>query len=269
MNTEDGFCLSKSWKPLIRSLRDHRTPPEHCGMIQSPWGHAEPLNSSSQLTPPHFWSANHLTLFCSPHPPYLSATHLANTPFSNRPLHIPPASRINLFPQTGPCTLLPPKYTCSQTGPCTLLPSSWFLPAHLRSQARESSEPMGTGQHPFLLPSGPYIIVIITGSSFCLATCSCWFLAWLIFNPEDGGDTFLWNIGSYIVYTVLYPGRWQFSFHNYCCENLKSYKFTAVHCWTGNSNCIHMYIWRQSTNKWQQCHFIWQYTTLHHLSTLF
>jgi hypothetical protein len=24
MNREDGFCLSKSWKPLIYSLKDHR-----------------------------------------------------------------------------------------------------------------------------------------------------------------------------------------------------------------------------------------------------
>jgi hypothetical protein len=70
---------------------------------------------------------------------------------------------------------------------------------------------MGTGQHPFLLPSVPYIIVILTDSSFCLATCSCWFLAWLIFDPEDGGYMFLQNVSSYMNYTVLYPRRWQFS----------------------------------------------------------
>jgi hypothetical protein len=63
---------------------------------------------------------------------------------------------------------------------------------------------MGTGQHPFLLPSGPYIIVILTDSSFCLATCSHWFLARPIFDTEDGGDTFLRKVGSYMGYMALY-----------------------------------------------------------------
>jgi hypothetical protein len=107
-------------------------------------------------------------------------------------LHILPASRINLFPQTEPCTQLFVAIG-SPTNPC------------------ESSEPMGTGQHPFLLPSAPYITVIPSQSSFCLATCSRLFLARLIFDPEDGGDTFLRNVGSYTDYTALYPRRWQFS----------------------------------------------------------
>jgi hypothetical protein len=29
MNREDGFCPSKSWKPLLCSLRDGRKPPSH------------------------------------------------------------------------------------------------------------------------------------------------------------------------------------------------------------------------------------------------
>jgi hypothetical protein len=29
MNREDSFCLSKSWKPLICSLKDHREPSSH------------------------------------------------------------------------------------------------------------------------------------------------------------------------------------------------------------------------------------------------
>jgi hypothetical protein len=33
------------------------------------------------------------------------------------------------------------------------------------------------------------------------------FLARLIFDPEDGGDTFLRNVGSYTDYTALYPTR--------------------------------------------------------------
>jgi hypothetical protein len=35
----------------------------------------------------------------------------------------------------------------------------------------------------------------------------------LIFDPEDGGDTFLRNVGSYIYYTALYLRRWQISLH--------------------------------------------------------
>jgi hypothetical protein len=39
---------------------------------------------------------------------------------------------------------------------------------------------------------------------------ACWLLALLIFDPEDGGDTSLRNVGSHVDYTVLYPGRWQY-----------------------------------------------------------
>jgi hypothetical protein len=112
---------------------------------------------------------------------------------------------------------------------CNIVPCSLYMKRHFggayhlhlqcrkslarsRSQARESSEPMGTGQRPFLLPSGPYIIINPTDSSFCLTPCSRWFLARLIFDHEDGGDTFLRNVGSYTDYTALYPSRWQFSF---------------------------------------------------------
>jgi hypothetical protein len=93
----------------------------------------------------------------------------------------------------------------------TLLPHPWLLLARPRSQAREIREPMGTGQHFFLLTSGPYIIVIPTVISFCLSPSSRWFLARLIFDPEDGGDTLLRNVGSCTDYTALYPRRWQFS----------------------------------------------------------
>jgi hypothetical protein len=32
-----------------------------------------------------------------------------------------------------------------------------------------------------------------------------WFLARLIFDPEDGSDTFFRNVGSHTDYTALYP----------------------------------------------------------------
>jgi hypothetical protein len=35
------------------------------------------------------------------------------------------------------------------------------------------------------------------------------FLLGLIFDPEDGGDTFLRNVSSHTDYTALYPRRWQ------------------------------------------------------------
>jgi hypothetical protein len=37
------------------------------------------------------------------------------------------------------------------------------------------------------------------------ATCSRWFLVCGFFHPEDGGDTFLWNVGSHKTYTAPYP----------------------------------------------------------------
>jgi hypothetical protein len=44
------------------------------------------------------------------------------------------------------------------------------------------------------------------------------FLAWLIFDSEDGGDTLLRNVGSYTDY-IPEDGK----FHNQGCENLKPY----------------------------------------------
>jgi hypothetical protein len=38
-----------------------------------------------------------------------------------------------------------------------------------------------------------------------------WFLARLIFCPEDGGDTFLRKVCSHMDYTALYPRRFQHS----------------------------------------------------------
>jgi hypothetical protein len=43
------------------------------------------------------------------------------------------------------------------------------------------------------------------------------------FDPEDGGDTFLRNVRSYI------PEDGNIHFHNYRCENLKSYKIMSVY----------------------------------------
>jgi hypothetical protein len=73
------------------------------------------------------------------------------------------------------------------------------------SSGFKTSRINGDWATPFLLRSGPYITLIPIDSSFCLATCSRWFLIRLIFNPENGGDTFLRNVGSYTGYTTLFP----------------------------------------------------------------
>jgi hypothetical protein len=51
-----------------------------------------------------------------------------------------------------------------------------------------------------------------------------WFLARLIFDPEEGGATLFRKVGSY---------TWRYipdddNYHNGCCENLKSYKVLTV-----------------------------------------
>jgi hypothetical protein len=66
-------------------------------------------------------------------------------------------------------------------------------------------EPMGTKSW------GSSVQGPVWETCVCLTTCSRWFLARLIFDPEDGGDTFLRNVGSYTDYTALCPRRWQIS----------------------------------------------------------
>jgi hypothetical protein len=47
-----------------------------------------------------------------------------------------------------------------------------------------------------------------------------WFLAWLIFYPEDGADAFLQNIGSHADFAALYSTSC--IIHNYRCKNITS-----------------------------------------------
>jgi hypothetical protein len=56
-----------------------------------------------------------------------------------------------------------------------------------------------------------------------------WFLVQLIFNPEDGGDLFLQNIGSHMNHVALYPRRWQHSYLlQWECQTLN-----RIHVWFG------------------------------------
>jgi hypothetical protein len=54
-----------------------------------------------------------------------------------------------------------------------------------------------------------------------------WFLARLVFDPEDGGDIFLRNVGSYI-WTIRRYIPEDEKVHNYRCESLKSYLLYLV-----------------------------------------
>jgi hypothetical protein len=55
--------------------------------------------------------------------------------------------------------------------------------------------------HPFLND------VLTYYSDRSAAICSRWFLARGFFYPEDGGDTFLRNVGSHKIYTAPHPRR--------------------------------------------------------------
>jgi hypothetical protein len=54
--------------------------------------------------------------------------------------------------------------------------------------------------------------VLEEGITFiCLVTCYALVSCSADFDPEEGGETFLLNVGAHIDYTVLYPRRWQHS----------------------------------------------------------
>jgi hypothetical protein len=74
-------------------------------------------------------------------------------------------------------------------------------------------------QSPPLVPILSHISPINTIPSYLrsililsTATCSRWFLARGFFHPEDGGDTFLENVGSHKIYTPPHPRRRNSSF---------------------------------------------------------
>jgi hypothetical protein len=93
---------------------------------------------------------------------------------------------------------------------------------------------MGTGQHPFLLPSGPHIIVFQTDSSFCLAICShaSFLLGWFS-NLKMEGIRFSETTAHIRTIRRYIPEDG--NFHNYRCENLKFYKLCDS--LQGNESC--------------------------------
>jgi hypothetical protein len=147
---KSNICLSKSWKPLNRSLKK---PPEHDASSRSLQRPMHPR----QLCPRGYW---------------VNARSVA------LPLSTP---------------------TRSYTG------SACYLLAHFHRPFPSPLYwfPMWPTLPPFLFL---YSWVISTGGSVC-TTCSCWFLASGFLYPEDGGDTFLRNVGSHKIYTAPRPRR--------------------------------------------------------------
>jgi hypothetical protein len=131
MNRENGFCLGKSWKSHICSLKNHRKSPEHYDELRSPWGYVGPhkLNSLSPRPfrpglPPHLSTTDYTCLL---KPAILHSFRLPHTPvFPNRHLHT--------------------------------LPSAYLPLVRPGSHARMSSEPVRTRHHP--LPPLLHILYI-------------------------------------------------------------------------------------------------------------
>jgi hypothetical protein len=53
------------------------------------------------------------------------------------------------------------------------------------------------------------------------ATCLRWFLSRRFFYPEDGGDTFLRNVGLHNIYTAPHPRRQSSGLHNFSILQLR------------------------------------------------
>jgi hypothetical protein len=83
MNRVDGFRLSKSWKPLNRSLRDCRKLPEHYNGLRSLCLHVlnSPSPSLSQSPLVCYLLGSRLSFYIT--------LHYTTPVFSNWPLHTP------------------------------------------------------------------------------------------------------------------------------------------------------------------------------------
>jgi hypothetical protein len=81
------------------------------------------------------------------------------------------------------------------------------------------------------------------------ATCSHWFLARGFFYPEDGGNTFLWNVSSHKIYVALHPRRRHSSmnilFHTWTCIVMSSHSVMLM----SSSNGLPCYQRQYSDNN--------------------
>jgi hypothetical protein len=63
-----------------------------------------------------------------------------------------------------------------------------------------------------IFPSCSYIAGCFRLVAQSAATCSCWFTC-RFFDPEDGGDSFLRNVGSHKIYMAQHPRRQHSSYY--------------------------------------------------------
>jgi hypothetical protein len=92
------------------------------------------------------------------------------------------------------------------------VPTECILPTDLYSGPSNAGQQTNKNRH-ILLPltqNSIYLVTWLMAYSACLPA-ACWFLAQLILDPDDGSDTFLWNVSSHTDYTALYPSRMQHS----------------------------------------------------------
>jgi hypothetical protein len=99
-------------------------------------------------------------------------------------------------------------FRAPRSGACLLL-VRWFSPCVLTVSFCHMNEPVGTE-----FQSSTYLLFTIytglpTGRAFCLPP-ACLLVCWTyFFDPENGGDMFLRNVGwNSTDYTASYPRRW-------------------------------------------------------------
>jgi hypothetical protein len=85
MNREDGFCLAKSWKPLICSLRDRRKPPSRDSRSGFSVGPRKSVHSNIRMDTPHLRSQG---------PPSDRCFYPHIIMQSSRLIYLPPASML-------------------------------------------------------------------------------------------------------------------------------------------------------------------------------
>jgi hypothetical protein len=195
---ELGFCLSKSWKTLICSLKDRRKPPQHDGEFGFSTRPHKYLHTRRSWCPDLF-------LHTQPLATDLSLTSLFPARHVLKNSSHPPCTQPALFRVRHPVLV---SYWLGG-----LVHGCWWL--HWTSQCEPSSI--------FHVPSVSYIYPSFPAHSlFCLPPAYLLVLAEIFFDPEDGGDMFLRNVGCISTdYIASHPRRWY-----------SSVKITTLHIWS-------------------------------------
>jgi hypothetical protein len=185
MNREDGFCLSKSWKPLICYLKDRRKPHHHDGGSGFSTRSCKSLHTRRSWCPDLFLHTRPLATALSLTWPFPAHHILKN---SSRP----PCTQPALFRVRHPVLV---SYWLGGLvhGSCRLDRTSQWEPSSIFHVPSVSC----------IYPSFP------SRSLFCLPPAYLLILAEIFFDPENGGDMFLQNVGCISTdYMVSHPRRW-------------------------------------------------------------